>query len=258
MKAKSAVTINRPLDEVSSRWPEAESAADRPRRPKSPTLRRRVTGAPRSRGDIETAGGGLGEQGRGSVWASDPQRRLDDALRRFKQILETGEVVRSDGSPEGTDATAQRNQQPAQPADADPVGPKEIPMRANCWMGRNTVEVRDVPDPTILNARDAIVQVTSTAICGSDLHLYDGYIPTMEKGDILGHEFMGRGRRARARRDATWRSATAWSFRSRSRAEPATRARRASTPPARTPTRTPGWPRSCGATRRPACSATPT
>ena len=64
-------------------------------------------------------------------------------------------------------------------------------MRANCWMGRNTVQVRDVPDPTILNRRDAIIKVTSTAICGSDLHLYDGYIPTMEKGDILGHEFMG-------------------------------------------------------------------
>ncbi len=64
-------------------------------------------------------------------------------------------------------------------------------MRANCWMGRNTVEVRDVPDPTILNQRDAIIKVTSTAICGSDLHLYDGFIPTMEKGDILGHEFMG-------------------------------------------------------------------
>ena len=64
-------------------------------------------------------------------------------------------------------------------------------MRANCWMGRNTVEVHDVPDPVILNPRDAIVRITSTAICGSDLHLYDGYIPTMEKGDILGHEFMG-------------------------------------------------------------------
>jgi threonine dehydrogenase-like Zn-dependent dehydrogenase len=64
-------------------------------------------------------------------------------------------------------------------------------MRANCWMGRNTVEVQDVPDPVILNPRDAIVRITSTAICGSDLHLYDGYIPTMEKGDILGHEFMG-------------------------------------------------------------------
>ena len=64
-------------------------------------------------------------------------------------------------------------------------------MRANCWMGRNTVEVREVADPTLLNRRDAIVKVTSTAICGSDLHLYDGYIPTMKEGDILGHEFMG-------------------------------------------------------------------
>jgi threonine dehydrogenase-like Zn-dependent dehydrogenase len=64
-------------------------------------------------------------------------------------------------------------------------------MRANCWMGRNTVEVREVPDPTLLNRRDAIVKVTSTAICGSDLHLYNGYIPTMKEGDILGHEFMG-------------------------------------------------------------------
>jgi threonine dehydrogenase-like Zn-dependent dehydrogenase len=64
-------------------------------------------------------------------------------------------------------------------------------MKANCWMGRNTVEVLDVPDPRILNARDAIVRITSTAICGSDLHLYDGYVPTMKKGDVLGHEFMG-------------------------------------------------------------------
>jgi threonine dehydrogenase-like Zn-dependent dehydrogenase len=53
------------------------------------------------------------------------------------------------------------------------------------------VRVEDVPDPKILNPRDAIVRVTSTAICGSDLHLFDGFIPTMEKGDVLGHEFMG-------------------------------------------------------------------
>jgi threonine dehydrogenase-like Zn-dependent dehydrogenase len=64
-------------------------------------------------------------------------------------------------------------------------------MRANVWSGRNTVQVENVPDPKILNDRDAIVKITTTAICGSDLHLYDGYIPTMEKGDILGHEFMG-------------------------------------------------------------------
>jgi len=64
-------------------------------------------------------------------------------------------------------------------------------MKANCWYGKNDVRVVDVPDPQILNRRDAIVKITTTAICGSDLHLYNGYIPTMEKGDILGHEFMG-------------------------------------------------------------------
>src|SRR3712207_9551009 len=64
-------------------------------------------------------------------------------------------------------------------------------MRATCWMGRNTVKVENVPDPQILNARDAIVQISSTAICGSDLHLYDGYVPSMKRGDVLGHEFMG-------------------------------------------------------------------
>jgi threonine dehydrogenase-like Zn-dependent dehydrogenase len=64
-------------------------------------------------------------------------------------------------------------------------------MRATCWHGKNDVRVDNVPDPTILNPRDAIVKITSTAICGSDLHLYDGFVPTMEQGDILGHEFMG-------------------------------------------------------------------
>jgi threonine dehydrogenase-like Zn-dependent dehydrogenase len=64
-------------------------------------------------------------------------------------------------------------------------------MRANVWSGRNTVQVENVPDPKLLNERDAIVKITSTAICGSDLHLYDGYVPTMKRGDILGHEFMG-------------------------------------------------------------------
>ena len=64
-------------------------------------------------------------------------------------------------------------------------------MKAVCWYGKNDVRVETVPDPKILNPRDAIVKITSTAICGSDLHLYDGYIPTMQKGDILGHEPMG-------------------------------------------------------------------
>ncbi|BAZ41685.1 alcohol dehydrogenase [Calothrix sp. NIES-4101] len=64
-------------------------------------------------------------------------------------------------------------------------------MKAVCWHGANKVQVDTVPDPKILNPRDAIIKITSTAICGSDLHLYNGFIPTMEKGDIMGHEFMG-------------------------------------------------------------------
>jgi threonine dehydrogenase-like Zn-dependent dehydrogenase len=64
-------------------------------------------------------------------------------------------------------------------------------MKALVWHGTNDVRVERVPDPAILNPRDAIIKVTSSAICGSDLHLLDGYIPTMQAGDILGHEFMG-------------------------------------------------------------------
>jgi threonine dehydrogenase-like Zn-dependent dehydrogenase len=64
-------------------------------------------------------------------------------------------------------------------------------VKALCWQGKNDVKVETVDDPKILNPKDAIVKITRTAICGSDLHLYDGFIPTMEPGDILGHEFMG-------------------------------------------------------------------
>lgn len=64
-------------------------------------------------------------------------------------------------------------------------------MKAVCWQGTKHVEVEKVPDPRILNPRDCVVKITSTAICGSDLHLYDGFIPSMKRGDILGHEFMG-------------------------------------------------------------------
>ena len=64
-------------------------------------------------------------------------------------------------------------------------------MKANCWHGVEDLRIEEVPDPKILNPRDAIVQISSTAICGSDLHIYDGYIPSMMRGDIIGHEFMG-------------------------------------------------------------------
>ncbi len=64
-------------------------------------------------------------------------------------------------------------------------------MKALCWHGTGDVRIDSVPDPQIRESRDAIVKVTATAICGSDLHLYGGLMPTMESGDVLGHEFMG-------------------------------------------------------------------
>ena len=64
-------------------------------------------------------------------------------------------------------------------------------MKANCWYGKQDLRIENVPDPKILNRRDVILKVSSTAICGSDLHIYNGLIPTMKAGDILGHEFMG-------------------------------------------------------------------
>lgn len=64
-------------------------------------------------------------------------------------------------------------------------------MRALCWYGHGDVRVENVPDPVIQDPRDAIIKITSSGICGSDLHLLDGYMPTMEKGDVLGHEPMG-------------------------------------------------------------------
>jgi threonine dehydrogenase-like Zn-dependent dehydrogenase len=71
------------------------------------------------------------------------------------------------------------------------MGPEARLVRAVCWHDTRDVRVETVPDPTILNPRDAIVRVTATAICGSDLHLYGGMIPGMQAGDVLGHEFMG-------------------------------------------------------------------
>ncbi len=64
-------------------------------------------------------------------------------------------------------------------------------MKALCWHGKGDVRCEKVPDPKIEDSRDAIVKVTACAICGSDLHLYDGYMPTMKAGDVLGHETMG-------------------------------------------------------------------
>jgi threonine dehydrogenase-like Zn-dependent dehydrogenase len=64
-------------------------------------------------------------------------------------------------------------------------------MRALRWHGKKDIRCDTVPDPVIEHPRDAIVKVSSCAICGSDLHLFDGFMPGMEAGDIMGHEFMG-------------------------------------------------------------------
>ena len=74
-------------------------------------------------------------------------------------------------------------------------------MRAVCWNGKKDVRVETVPDPEIINPRDAIIKTELTAICRSDLHLYSGNIPTMKAGDILGHEFLGEVVEARTRRE---------------------------------------------------------
>src|ERR1043165_7451853 len=66
-------------------------------------------------------------------------------------------------------------------------------MRALCWNGVNDLRVETVPDPVLVNPRDAILKVRLTTTCGSDLHFIDGYLPTMREGDIIGHEFMGEG-----------------------------------------------------------------
>ena len=131
-------------------------------------------------------------------------------------------------------------------------------MKANCWHGTKSVQVEDVPDPKILNPRDAIVRITSTAICGSDLHLYNGFIPTMKRGDVLGHEFMGEVVEVgRGVRNLSVGDRVVVPFPIACGHCLAVRAR-ACTRSARTRTRTRGWPRSCGATRPAASSATRT
>lgn len=64
-------------------------------------------------------------------------------------------------------------------------------MKALCWQGKKKVQIQNMPDPSIINEQDAIIRVTATAICGSDLHIYNGVVSNMEHNDILGHEFMG-------------------------------------------------------------------
>lgn len=117
--------------------------------------------------------GGAGRMVAG--WMQRPHRQAKRDLRRFKQLMETGEIQ--------TSPQTKTNPLPEH-GDYD--------MRALVWHGRHDMRVQHtVPDPVRINPRDAIIKITSTAICGSDLHIYNGLIPSMKSGDILGHEFMG-------------------------------------------------------------------
>ena len=123
-------------------------------------------------------------------------------------------------------------------------------MKALTWHGKRDVRVDTVPDPTIEQPTDAIIRVTSTGLCGSDLHLYEVLGPFLDAGDVLGHEPMGIVEAVGAGVD-TWRSAIAWSCRSRSRAGTASCAStgsRASARRRRTATR--AWARASSATRK--------
>ena len=100
------------------------------------------------------------------LFGREPSQTIREDLRRFKQMLE-----------------------PARSTAASDEG-RRPPMKAVCWYGKEDVRVETVPDPHPQSARRHR-QGHPTAICGSDLHIYDGYIPTMQQGDILGHEFMG-------------------------------------------------------------------
>jgi threonine dehydrogenase-like Zn-dependent dehydrogenase len=130
-------------------------------------------------------------------------------------------------------------------------------MKATCWHGTKNIQVDTVPDPKLLNPRDAIIRVTSTAICGSDLHLYNGFIPSMKRGDILGHEFMGevieKGSGV-SNLNVGDRVVVPFPIACGTASSASARCTRS----ARTRTRTRGWPRSCTATRRAASSATRT
>src|SRR4029453_14901098 len=128
------------------------------------------------------------------------------------------------------------------------------PMKANCWYGKRDVRVEEVPEPKIINRGDAVVKITTSAICGSDLHLYNKLVPTMEKGDILGHDFMGEIVEMGREEKKLKQGVGVWGpFLS-----PAANvffAQETCFLSVTTPTRTPGWRRSYTANRRPGFTA---
>ena len=238
------------------------------RRRRCASRRRRAAAAPKCASTLEypPRSASSARRSRCSSARSRASRCTDD-LRHFKQVMETGEIVLSD-------ATKQRGMHPAQPNDKPVSSDRTFrlftaaarrgrdgegdTMKAKCWMGQKKMQVREVPDPKILNRRDAIVKITSTAICGSDLHLYNGFVPLMEPGDILGHEFMGEVVEVgREREEPEGRRPRRRALPDRVRA--LRRVQGGGVLAVRElATRTPGSPRRCWATRRRGSSATRT
>jgi hypothetical protein len=98
------------------------------------------------------------------LFGEEPVQQMRDDVRRFKQVMETGEVTRSDASPEEIDTARLLRQRAAQPRPLTRTQNGSRRLKANCWTGKNTVEVEEVPDPKILSERDAIVRITTSAI----------------------------------------------------------------------------------------------
>jgi NADPH:quinone reductase-like Zn-dependent oxidoreductase len=129
-------------------------------------------------------------------------------------------------------------------------------MKALVWHGKEDVRCDTVSDPSIEHPRDAILKVTSCAICGSDLHLFHNFIPAMLPGDIMGHEMMGEVVEVGSGVNGRLKEASALSYRSQSSVESVSSASAATFPSARRPTETRKWPIRYSAMRPLACSAT--
>ena len=132
-------------------------------------------------------------------------------------------------------------------------GTSEDRMKALAYNGKGDMRCDTVPDPKIEHPRDAIIKVTACAICGSDLHIFDGVIPGMERGDILAMRVGAKWAKS-AGRTKHWKLATGWSCPSPSPAANASFASAAFSPAASAREKR---PRNCGAIRLPACSVTP-
>ena len=164
---------------------------------------------------FDPAPGGRGTEIKVILTYAPPAGKLGAAPRRSPAAGATGSSARrcadSSSSRRRGDRGGPNAARDHEPLNGGPRRPERLSMRAVCWHAPRDIRVDTVPDPTIVDPKDAIIRVTSTAICGSDLHLYNGFIPTMRAGDILGHEFMARSSRSAGAFGRSGRAAASWS-----------------------------------------------